>query len=489
MTQRFKTFSQPFVAIVRAVPLRARRNPGWRVSTVPVGVLLAGFIVLMCVVGPIAMADYAPWVLLTASAAGLAAAAATGTLGRRALGIGLRRSAVQILPAIPILLCIALVATTWMISGVVPLLIDYGMRLLAPQWFLAAVCLVCAIVSVVTGSSWSTIATVGVAFMGIGEAMGQHPGWTAGAVLSGAYFGDKLSPLSDTTVVASSTCGVDLFTHIRYMLPTTLPALVIALGVYLWQGLSSPAGDMVRPALADELHAAFNLTPWLLVVPALTVILLACRCSTVKTLLLSAGAGLVAMMVFQPGLGFGLGDIPRVLWSGFSPDTGSSVLDDLAATGGVAGIMPVVWLILCALVFGSVMMGTGMLASLTGALTSHIRSRTGVISSSIATGLGLNALTADQYLSIIINGNMFRGLFRRHRMEARLLSRTLEDGVSATSPLIPWSSCGVTQTTVLGVATMTYLPYCIFNYLTPLMAIVLIATGWGIHIKPRRTGA
>ncbi|MDE7160189.1 MAG: sodium:proton antiporter [Muribaculaceae bacterium] len=451
------------------------------VALLPIAVLLGGLAAVIILRGPLATADMAPWILLIASAAGLAAARARGGLEMRSMRVGFLRSASQVLPAVPILACIALLSTTWMTSGAVPLLIDYGMALLHPSWFLAAVCAICAVVSVVTGSSWSTVATIGVAFIGIGTALGQHPGWTAGAVISGAYFGDKMSPMSDTTVVASATCGVDLFRHIRYMMLTTLPAMVVALVVFAARGLAAERSAPVSSTLGAELNAAFNLSPWLLTLPALTMVLLILRVHTALTLGISALAGAAATLIFQPGGSVGAADLPRVMFSGFTPGYSSETVNELTATGGLLGILPVIWLILCALVFGSVMIGTGMISAITDSLAKLVRGRVSAVGASVVTGLTLNAATADQYLSLIINGNMYRTLFRRNRLEPRLLSRSIEDSISATSPLIPWSSCGVTQASVLGVATMTYLPYCVFNYLTPLMALLVAWTGWRIR--------
>lgn len=457
------------------------RVPSLAMAMVPLVILVVGFIGVIISMGSLATADAAPLILLAASGAALITARIGRCLSPRSLKVGFIRSARQVLPAIPILGCIALLSTTWMTSGTVPLLIDYGMSLLNPAWFLAAVCAVCSIVSIVTGSSWSTIATVGVAFIGVGTALGQHPGWTAGAVISGAYFGDKMSPMSDTTVLASTTCGVDLFRHIRYMWITTGPAIVIALIVFGVRGLMVDHGQPIDSSLSAELHSAYNLTPWLLTLPLLTMGLLVFRVPTAVTLLVSALGGGVATLVFQSQSGIGLSDLPGIMLFGHSPEYASDTIKELTTTGGLSGIMPVIWLIICAMIFGGVMIGTGMLSALTESLTRFVKGRTSAVGASVVTGLTLNAATADQYLSLIINGNMYRTLYKRNRLEPRLLSRTIEDSVSATSPLIPWSSCGVTQATVLGVATMTYLPYCIFNYLTPVMALVIARAGWRIH--------
>ena len=455
--------------------------PLWA-ACAPVVLLLGSLAGVIVFKGSDAISDYSHLALLAATVAALGLSAATGGLSRRGLSVGFRRSARQILPAVPMLVFIAMVSATWMLSGVVPMLIDFGLRFLDPTYFLVTACAMCAAISVLTGSSWSTIATIGVAFVGIGSVMGYHPGWTAGAIISGAYFGDKVSPLSDTTVIASTCCGVDLFAHIRYMMFTTVPAMTIALTVFAIKGLTAGGAPIEGSAeMLSGLSQSFNITPWTLLIPLTTLTLIAMKVNTLAVLAASALLGAGGALLFQPGLGIGLVDIISEMWSGHASATGIPAVDRLCSTGGILGIMPVVFLVSSALVFGSVMIGTGMLASLTAALTRRLRRPTSIVAATVASGLTLNATTADQYLSIIIGGNMYRTLFRRHGMEPRLLSRTLEDSISATSPLIPWSSCGVTQSSVLGVATATYLPFCIFNYLTPLMALVMIHTGFKIR--------
>lgn len=440
---------------------------------------------------------FGPWSLLGASVLAVVLSYFTGSLCRRGITVGLRRSARQILPAVPMLIFIAMVSTTWMLSGVVPTLIDYGMRLLSPTFFLVITCAVCAVISVLTGSSWSTIATIGVAFMGIGTVMGFHPGWVAGAIISGAYFGDKVSPLSDTTVVASSTCGVDLFDHIRYLMLTAIPAMGLALLTFFIAGLcieTSPAestGDMLA-----LINANFAITPWTLVIPVTTLTLIALRVPTLLTLFISSMLGLAGIFIFQPGIvavlseGSGLADyasmILRLLWSETTFDTGHATFDSLAATGGITGMLPTVFLVLCAMIFGTAMIGTGMLSTVTHKITSRLSSNFSLVGTTVSSGLFLNSCTADQYLSLIIGGNMYRNAYRRFGLEPRLLSRTLEDSVSVTSVLIPWNSCGITQSTVLGVPTLIYLPFCVFNYLSPLMSLLMAFTGF--KIKQAVTG-
>ncbi len=454
----------------------------WQMSAIPVVLLFISFISVIVYKGPLEVIDLSPYILLCSAAAGAVIAFFNGSLSRRGMTLGLRRSASQILPAVPMLIFIAALATTWMISGVVPTLVGYGLRMLNPTWFLATACLVCAMVSVLTGSSWSTIATIGVAFMGIGSALGYHPGWTAGAIISGAYFGDKVSPLSDTTVIASSTCGVDLFAHIRYMTITTLPAMAIALIIFSIKGFMVELPPLGRSVdMLAGLRQYFNITPWTLVIPAGTLLMIAMRISTLVTLGVSALSGMICAFVLQPHLAMNIIDMLAYIFYGFSPATGSASADEFMATGGIAGILPVVFLVLSALILGWVMIGTGMLASLTQALTRRINRAPAAVGATIVTGLALNSCTADQYLSIIVNGNMYRPVYRRMRLEPRLLSRTLEDSVSVTSPIIPWSSCGVTQSTVLGISTLEYLPYCIFNYLTPVVSMAVISIGYKVR--------
>ncbi len=432
--------------------------------------------------GADAIAGYSPVVLLGSAALSVVLSFVFGALSRRGMTVGFVRSARQILPAVPMLICIAMVATTWMVSGVVPTLIVYGLEVLTPTLFLVSACVVCALISVLTGSSWSTIATIGVAFMGIGQVMGFSAGWIAGAIISGAYFGDKISPLSDTTVVASSACGVDLFAHMRYLMLSSVPALLLALVVFAVKGFMSDAADADQGMMLDgALRTTFNITSWTLVIPAITLALIAFRVPTLLTLAASALLGFVGIFVFQPDLGHSVISAGGMLWSGNAMDTGVERLDSLVSTGGISGMMSTVALVLSAMMFGAAMMGTGMLASITRSFTSRLHKRTSIVGATVGSGLFMNSTTADQYLSLIITGNMYRNVYRQFGLEPRLLSRTIEDSVSVTSVLIPWNSCGITQSTVLGVSTMVYFPYCIFNILSPCMSLLLAWTGWRIR--------
>ena len=472
-------------------PNSTSRKPGLLLSALPVALLLTFLACIIIFAGAGAISDYSPFSLLCAAAVAIVLSLAHRSLCRRGLAVGIRRSARQILPAVPMLICIAMVATTWMLSGVVPALICYGLQMLNPTFFLVICCLVCGVISVLTGSSWSTIATIGVAFMGIGTVMGFHPGWIAGAIISGAYFGDKVSPLSDTTVISASACGVDLFTHIRYLMITTVPSLVISLIVFTIAGFNAtPSAEANGADIIANLTATFNLSPWVLTIPAITLAMIVLRVSTLITLFASSMLGLAGIFIFQPGImaHLGITDFSSalsatfgLLWNETTFNTGNELFDSLVSTSGILGMMSTIALVLSAMIFGTAMISTGMLATLTHAITSRIRKRFSLVSTTVASGLFLNGCTADQYLSIIIGGNMYRNAYRRCGLEPRLLSRTLEDSVSVTSVLIPWNSCGVTQSAVLGVSTLVYFPFCVFNYLSPLMTLLISLSGFKIR--------
>lgn len=461
--------------------------------------MLLALVGIIVMAGSNAISDYSPVILLSSAALAMVLSLASRTCRKDILINGMQRSARQILPAIPLLVLIAMISTTWLLSGVVPTLIDYGLRMLNPTFFLVITCAVCALVSVLTGSSWSTIATIGVAFMGIGKIMGYHEGWIAGAIISGAYFGDKVSPLSDTTVIASSSCGVDLFSHIRYLMLTAVPAMMLALLTFFAVGLfgEHETIDATSSEILTALRETFNLSPWTLLIPATVAVLIALRVKTIYTLAVGTVLGVAGIFVFQPGIlsvveGTGLhsfgdhvGATLRMLWSETSIATGNEALDSFVSTGGVTGMLPTIFLIVCAMLFGASMLGTGMLATIARAFTKRLSRRRSIVGATVSSGLFLNACTADQYLSIIIGANMYRDVYERYSFEPRLLSRSLEDSVSVTSVLIPWNSCGVTQSTVLGVATLTYLPFCIFNLLSPLMTLLMAWTGFRIPTPGR----
>lgn len=391
-----------------------------------------------------------------------------------------------------ILLCVGMLSGSWMISGIVPTLIYYGVQIMSPQFFLVSACVICALVSLLSGSSWTTIATIGVALLGIGHALDISEAWTAGAIISGAYFGDKLSPLSDTTILASSATGTDLFVHIRYMMLTTIPTFTIALMVFFISGLGNGgATDLRVEQYTEGLSQTFNISLWTLLVPLLTGVLIARRVPSLIVLFCSSiMAGVVALLL-QPhilceiaGSDNLIRGLAMTYYGATAIDTGNASLNDLISTGGMAGMLNTIWLILCAMCFGAVMVASGMIQSLTQVIVSWVRHRISLVSSTVGTGIFLNLTTGDQFISIVLTADIFKKVYQEQGYESRLLSRTCEDAATVTSVLIPWNTCGMTQSTVLGVPTLTYLPYCFFNLLSPLMSIIVATIGWRIMRKP-----
>ena len=396
-----------------------------------------------------------------------------------------------------ILLAVGMLAGSWMVSGIVPTLIYYGVQLLSPQFFLVCACVICALVSLLSGSSWTTIATIGVALLGISHALGVSEAMAAGAIISGAYFGDKMSPLSDTTILASSSTGVDIFTHIRYMMFTTMPAFLLTLIIFAAIGFGKGSDDVLHVSqFTHGLAATFNISLWTLLVPVLTAFLIARRIPSVIVLFLSALMAGVTALILQPHLLIQIGapsDLSQLgetsalikglaitYYGATAVDTGNAELNELVSTGGMTGMLNTIWLIICAMCFGAGMVASGMIESLTRVVISWVKSRVGLVASTASTGLFLNIATGDQFISIVLTANMFQNVYQQKGYEPRLLSRTCEDSATVTSVLVPWNTCGMTQSTVLGVATIAYLPFCFFNLLSPLMTILVAAIGWKI---------
>ncbi len=397
-----------------------------------------------------------------------------------------------------ILLAVGMVAGSWMISGVVPTIIYYGVQIISPRFFLVSACTICAIVSLLSGSSWTTIATIGVALLGIGNALGIDQAWTAGAIISGAYFGDKMSPLSDTTILASSVTRTDLFEHIRYMMYTTVPTFTITLIIFFVSGLSSTSDVSLQVAQYTEgLSNTFNISLWTLIVPVFTGVLIARRISSTITLFLSSVIAGITAIIFQPHIlcevagdagSNSLYSIFRgLLITYYGPtavETGIASLNELVSTGGMAGMLNTIWLIISAMFYGSAMVASRMIISITKLITRMTNSCFSLVSSTVGTCIFLNISTGDQFISIVLSANIFRDSYKQKGFESRLLSRTTEDAATVTSVLIPWSTCGMTQSTVLGVPTLVYLPYCFFNLLSPLMSMLVAAIGWKIKKLP-----
>ena len=396
-------------------------------------------------------------------------------------------------PAIIILLLIGAIGGTWMVAGIVPTMIYYGIQIIQPEVFLVSSSLLCALVSLMIGSSWTTVATIGVALMGIGKAHGFDDGWIAGSIITGAYFGDKLSPLSDTTVLASSVSGTPLFTHIRYMLYTTVPTFCISLTIFLIAGLTmNVSGHGNVAEFINGLQHTFVISPWLLIVPVLTGVMIARRWPSMVVLFMAILLAVVVALLVQSELvlriagddGQGLltsyKGMMRVCYGSTDIETGNQVLNELVHTSGMSGMMPTIWLIICAQTFGGALTATGQLQDLMRMVLRFVKGTASLVASTVGTSLFCNIATADQYLSIMLASSMFKDTYREKGYESRLLSRSCEDSATVTSVLVPWNTCGLTQSTVLGVATLTYLPYCFFNLLSPITSIVVAATGWKI---------
>ena len=397
-------------------------------------------------------------------------------------------------PAIIILLLIGAIGGTWMISGIVPTMIYYGMQIIQPEVFLVSSSMLCALVSLMIGSSWTTVATIGLALMGIGKAHGFDDGWIAGSIITGAYFGDKLSPLSDTTVLASSVAGTPLFTHIRYMLFTTVPTFCISLCIFLVAGFAmNVSGQGNVTEFMEGLQNTFFISPWLMVVPVLTGIMIARRWPSMVVLFLAILLAAVVGLLFQPQLVSSISGetgtsgisglykgMMQVCYGSTNIETGIPMLNELVHTSGMSGMMPTIWLIICAQTFGGALTATGQLHDIMYFVLRMVKGTASLVASTVGTALFCNIALADQYLSIMLSSQMFKDTYQEKGYEPRLLSRSCEDGATVTSVLIPWNTCGLTQSTVLGVATLTYLPYCFFNYLSPLMSIFIASICWKI---------
>ena len=399
------------------------------------------------------------------------------------------KNVASVASALIILLFIGALSGAWMVSGVVPALIYYGLQIIHPDIFLASACVICALVSMMTGSSWTTIATIGIALMGIGRAQGFAEGWIAGAIISGAYFGDKISPLSETTVLASGSLGVPLFKHIRYMVITTVPSMALALIIFTIAGFNYTANNSQEiTSFTTALTERFDTTPWLLAVPVLTGVMIAKRWPPLVTLFISTLMAVVFGLYFQPEI-FAEIDADlfkagmKSVYGSTCIHTDNTMLADLVSTRGMAGMMDTIWLIICAMCFGGTMSAGGMVGGITRLFVHLVKGRTSLVGSTACTGLMMNLAVADQYLCILLTGNMFKDVYDRQGYERRLLSRTVEDSVTVTSVLVPWNTCGMTQATVLGVSTFTYLPYCFFNLLSPLTSVVVAALGYKIFKK------
>jgi Na+:H+ antiporter, NhaC family len=394
--------------------------------------------------------------------------------------------------AILILLMVGALAGAWMVSGIIPTLIVFGLKILSPKTFLVAAAVLSALVSLATGSSWSTAATIGIALMGIGQSLGIPAGWIAGAVISGAYFGDKMSPVSDTTNIAATMAGAELTDHIRHMIWTSGPAILIAFLVFGIKGLSAnEVGDLSQVAQITELlNAKFTISPWLILVPLASIALIVLKVDALAAMGIGTLAGVLAANLVQPQI---IAEIaghngPSAWYEGSMQALyGSSqisidhpVLSELLKGKGMSGMLGTVWLILCALTFGGIMDAAGFLSTLTQALLRFARGTAGLIGATLASCGILNLTASDQYLAIVVPGRMFKKAYEDQGLKPENLSRALEDSGTVTSALVPWNTCGAYQSSVLGVATGEYFIYAIFNWMSPLISMLLGLTGWKV---------
>ena len=410
------------------------------------------------------------------------------------LHTGIIKSIGSAMSAILILLLIGSLAGTWLLSGVVPAMIYYGLQILNPTIFLVAACVVSAIVSLATGSSWSTVATLGVALLGIGRTLGIPDGIIGGAIISGAYFGDKMSPLSDTTNLSPAMAGTDLFTHIRYLMWSTVPSMVITLIIFLVMGLTrSQDGTIqdIQPVLS-AIDGTFNINPWLFIVPALVITLIIRKVPALPALLTGTLAGVLFALIFQPHIIHEVSGMDgnflraayvaamKAMYTDIAITTDHSMVNSLLTTGGMSGMLNTVWLIICAMIFGGVMESSGLLRRITESVIKLAHNTGSLVASTVGTCMFFNVTASDQYLAIVVPGRMFADTYRKRGLKPENLSRTLESGGTVTSVLVPWNTCGATQATVLGVSTVAFLPYAFFNLISPFMTILLAYLNIGI---------
>ena len=380
------------------------------------------------------------------------------------------------LPAVFLLLIVGMLIASWIQSGIVPALIYYGFKLVSPKLFLMTSAVISGIISLATGSSWSTAGTVGVALMGIGSGLGIPPEMTAGSIISGAYFGDKMSPLSDTTNLAPAVAGTDLFTHIRHMMWTTVPGLTLALIGYLILGFVTGGGSSSADSsnFILPLQKQFNISPWLLIPPTLVIILVATKKPALPSLMAGVVLGMIFAAIFQ---GTNLRDMLKVAKSGYVSHTGSASLDKLLTRGGLDNMLDTVALILSAISFGGAMEGAGFLQSITSFVLKTVKSTGSLILATVLTAIGLNVIAGDQYISIVIPGRMYKSAYKNMNLAPQNLSRALEDSGTLTSSLVPWNTGGAFMWSTLGVFPLYYLPFAFLNLLNPVISVFYGFTG------------
>ena len=475
------------------------RLPNPLVSILPLGVLIVLIVLIVKMFPDDALSGASQVALMAATAVCVALSMVIYRIKWQVFEDMIKKTVGDAGVSILILLLIGMMSATWMVSGVVPTLIYYGVQFMSPSFFLPCACVIASVISVVTGTSWTTIATIGIALMGIGDALGIPQPYTAGAIISGAYFGDKMSPMSDTTVLASSMAGADLFKHIRYMLYTTVPSMMISLVLYLIIGLWYKGQAVEVGQYLTGLSKGFNISLWTMVVPVFTGFLIYKKMPSLITLLLSSLAACLCAIILQPTVLVKIAGetelCAKSLFEGImftcythtQVDTGYEAINELVATRGMAGMLNTVWLILCAMCFGSSMVASGMLKSLTHVLLKNIKNTVSLVCSTVTSGVLLNLVMGDQFLSIIMNASIYREEYSERGYKPELLSRSTEDSATVTSVLVPWTACGMTQSTVLGIPTLVYLPFCFFNIISPIMSCLVAILGFVPKPEPKQT--
>ena len=480
-------------------PSQQQYKPHPLVSVLPLAVLIALIVLVVKLFPDDALAGASQVALMIATAVCVALSMTIYKMKWNIFEEMIKKTVGDAGVSILILLLIGMMSATWMISGVVPTLIYYGVQIMSPTFFLPCACIISSIISVMTGTSWTTIATIGIALMGIGDALGIPAPYTAGAIISGAYFGDKLSPMSDTTVLASSIAGADLFSHIRYMLYTTIPSILLSLVLYLIIGLCYDSKPVdVSQYLTGLIHG-FNISLLTMLVPAFTGWLIYRKTPSLITLLLSALSACICALILQPEVLVKIagesGITAKSLFEGIMTtcythtqvDCGMDSINDLVATRGMAGMLNTIWLILCAMCFGSCMVASGMLHAITHILLKSIHSTVSLVCSTVTSGVLLNLVMGDQFLSIIMNASIYKDEYAERGYRPELLSRSTEDSATVTSVLVPWTACGMTQSTVLGIPTLVYLPFCFFNIISPLMSCLVAILGFVPKPQPKES--
>ena len=412
---------------------------------------------------------------------------------------GILKSINSSMSSILILFLVGSLAGSWLLSGVVPAFIYYGIQILNAKIFLFAACIICVIVSMATGSSWTTSATIGIALIGIGKALGISDGLIAGAILSGAYFGDKMSPLSDTTNLAPAMSGTDLFTHIRYLMITTIPSILISLVIFIFLGLniSSDMESDNAVLISNLINETFYISPILFLVPAIVILLIYKKIKAVPSLFIGVILGSLFALIFQKNLVVevsGMKDISWIslfsgtmksLYGSISIQTSNQIVNELLSSSGMFGMLNTIWLVISAMIFGGVMETAGFLKKISSIILDKINSTGSLVTSTAGTCIFFNLTASDQYLSIVVPGKMYSKIYKDKGLAPENLSRTLEDSGTVTSVLVPWNTCGAYHASVLNVATLTYLPYCFFSLISPLMTIFIAY--FRIKIKSLRT--